>query len=138
MPNPTAGPDPTPQIHTITSPPKLQIGDPLPLVPVTQINGVGYIAASGANKSSPRLMVVVGRVFRNLAEIPASPEGLDYARATIDPMGRYYSFSKALGNMVPGAQGGDSAANVLMTWAKFQVAGANWIQADAHRQFIGT
>src|SRR5262249_30909032 len=114
----------------------------LPHKTVTTVNGTGYIEAIGGSDSftNPPILQAVGRIFRvsqpTVAPPPTGALDPTYVYGVIDVSGTYYRFQSALGNMVPGALGGGSSDNVLMTWARCS-SGDNWTPANCFRQFIG-
>jgi hypothetical protein len=124
-------------------PPQAAVGDPPPSVPVYVVGGVGYIEAGGTNMTSPPVSIIaaVGKVFQNAALAPMDPTPIlgSCATATLDPMGMMYNFSRSAGNMVPGAQGGGSLANYLVTWALFKNDPGTWVRCiNPQVQFNGS
>jgi hypothetical protein len=116
----------------------------LPAKNVVTVNGTSYIEATGFNESPPGVTIgyVLARIFRMSDPIKNPPTDISdptyqlFTVGTVDVTGMYYSFLNSNSQMIPGAQGGGSNNNLLVTWARSKF-GDPWIPVRANRQFIG-
>ncbi|MBS0266092.1 MAG: hypothetical protein JSS02_29440 [Planctomycetes bacterium] len=115
-----------------------------PRVFVTKVNGIGYIEATGADESPTGFVIkqVIAKVFRTSEVSGLGNLGKDeplsgYARGYVDKFTEIYYFVNSKGGrMIPGALGGGSSDNILVTWAR-DTPDANWTKVRAPRQFTG-